>query len=194
LFQFIQCPWPSRVDPILKVAPQEKITNGQIRWSLGPGNVTESWDDTDTEQFSHSCHWLPCSVRCRTVLLKPGHYALQKFPFFCVTLYNPNLEDSDGTCYWVFQNCPLFFFLQFVSLWVYFSLSTYSPRFCHSHIISSCVYFLLPLSRTPKGAQHLYVIPLHVEYPVAQRTFLNVALHRNSITACTFCRFRCTDP
>jgi len=30
LFQFIQCPWPSRVDPILKVAPQEKITNGQI--------------------------------------------------------------------------------------------------------------------------------------------------------------------
>ena len=24
LFQFIQCPWPSCVDPILKVAPQEK--------------------------------------------------------------------------------------------------------------------------------------------------------------------------
>ena len=24
LFQFIQCPWPSRVDPILKVVPQEK--------------------------------------------------------------------------------------------------------------------------------------------------------------------------
>ena len=32
LFQFIQCLWPSHVDPILKVAPQEKITNGQIRW------------------------------------------------------------------------------------------------------------------------------------------------------------------
>ena len=31
LFQFIQCPWSSRVDPIFKVAPQEKITNGQIR-------------------------------------------------------------------------------------------------------------------------------------------------------------------
>jgi len=78
LFQFIQCPWPSRVDPILKVAPQEKITNGQIRWSWGPGNVTESWDDTVTEQFSHSCHWLPCSVRCRTILLKPGFVKLWK--------------------------------------------------------------------------------------------------------------------
>jgi len=32
LFQFIQCPWPSRVDPILKVAPQEnhKRTNPVI--------------------------------------------------------------------------------------------------------------------------------------------------------------------
>jgi len=88
LFQFIHCPWPSRVDPILKVAPQEKITDRQIRWSWGSGNVTRSWDDTVTEQFSHSCHWLPCSVRCRTILLKPGcHYAFQKFPFFCVTLY-----------------------------------------------------------------------------------------------------------
>jgi len=46
LFHFIQCPWPSRVDPILKVAPQEKITNRQIRWSWGPSNVTESWDNT----------------------------------------------------------------------------------------------------------------------------------------------------
>ena len=44
LFQFIQCPWPSHVDPILKVAAQKKIINGQIRWSWGPGNVTESWD------------------------------------------------------------------------------------------------------------------------------------------------------
>ena len=51
LFQFIQCPWLSRLDPILKVTPQEKITDGQIPWSWGPGNVTESWDDTVTEQF-----------------------------------------------------------------------------------------------------------------------------------------------
>ena len=78
LFQFIQCPWPSRIDPILKVAPQEKITNGQIRWSWGPGNVTESCDDMVTEQFSNSCHWLPCSVPCRTILLKPGFVKLRK--------------------------------------------------------------------------------------------------------------------
>ena len=78
LFQFIQCPWPSRVDLVLKAAPQEKITNGQIRWSWGPGNVTESCDDMVTEQFSNSCHWLPCSVRCRTVLLKPGFVKLWK--------------------------------------------------------------------------------------------------------------------
>ena len=78
LFQFIQCPWPSRVDPILKVAPQEKVANGQIRWSWGPGNVTESWDDMVTEQFSHSCHWLPYSVRCHTILLKPGFVKLWK--------------------------------------------------------------------------------------------------------------------
>jgi len=78
LFQFIQSPWPSGVDPILKVAPQEEITNGQIRWCCGPGNFTESWDDTVTEQFSHSCHWLSCSVRCRTILLKPGFVKLWK--------------------------------------------------------------------------------------------------------------------
>ena len=46
LFQFIQCPLPSRVDPILKGVPQEKITNGQIRWSWGHGmspNLEMTW-------------------------------------------------------------------------------------------------------------------------------------------------------
>lgn len=61
LFQFIQF-WVMRT--WLKVAPQEKVINGQIQWSLGHGNAIEFWDDTVNEQFSHGCHWLPCSVRC----------------------------------------------------------------------------------------------------------------------------------
>ena len=46
----------------------------------------------------------------------------------------------------------------------------------------------------PKRPQYLHVIPLHVEHTVAQHTFSSVALHRNSIRACTLWKFRCTNP
>ena len=107
LFQFIQCPWPSRVDPILKVAPQEKITNGQIWWSWGPGNVTESWDDIVNEKFSHSCIdclavcdvapscWNQASWSCGKLFsagatkdCSISTYAFQKLPFFVLSCIN----------------------------------------------------------------------------------------------------------
>jgi hypothetical protein len=42
---------------------------------------TESWDDTITKQFSHSCNWFPFSVRCRTILLKPGFVTFGDIPW-----------------------------------------------------------------------------------------------------------------
>ena len=46
LFQFIKCPWPSRVDPILNIAPQEKITKYKSGDTGGQGmspNLEMTW-------------------------------------------------------------------------------------------------------------------------------------------------------
>ena len=58
LFQFIQCPWSSRVDAILKVAPQGKITNGQIRWFGGQGmspNLEMTWLPNSSRTAATDC-------------------------------------------------------------------------------------------------------------------------------------------
>ena len=58
LFQFIQRPWSSRVDPILKVAPQGKITNGQIRWFGGQGmspNLKMTWLPNSSRTATTDC-------------------------------------------------------------------------------------------------------------------------------------------
>ena len=107
LFQFIQCPWPSRVDPILKVAPQKKkkITNGQVRWSWWPELplhifqtiivfVKHFYDESTllADPLFHDYWMARLSVAqrsCSAVLptVHGCHYPFQKFPFFCVTLY-----------------------------------------------------------------------------------------------------------
>jgi len=107
LFQFIQCPWPSRVDPILKVAPpkRKKITNGQVRWSRWPElpfahlsnyhcfvNYCYGERKLLTVPLVHDYWMASLSVsqsRCSAVLptLHGCHYAFQMFPFFCFILY-----------------------------------------------------------------------------------------------------------
>ena len=105
LFQFIQCPWPSRVDPILKVAPQEKITKGQIRWSWGPELPLRTFqtiavfvkhfygESTLLAVLLFHDYWMArlsvAQGSCSAVLptVHGCHYVFQKFPFFCVTLY-----------------------------------------------------------------------------------------------------------
>jgi hypothetical protein len=49
LFQFIQCPWPSRVDPILKVASQEKKSQTEKSGDLGGQGMSPNLEMTRLE-------------------------------------------------------------------------------------------------------------------------------------------------
>jgi len=122
LLQFIHCPWLSHVDPIVMVAPQEKITNGQIRWSWGPERPLRTFQTiiVYVKHFYGESTLLaiplfhdyrmarlfvaqgPCSAVLPTV--RGCHYTFQKFLFFCVALYFPfsALDISVGNlCGWL---------------------------------------------------------------------------------------------
>ena len=77
-FQFIQCPWPSRVDPILKVAPQEKNhkrTNQVILWARECHRILR-WHGYWTILAQLPLIALQCAMS--HILLKPGFVKLWK--------------------------------------------------------------------------------------------------------------------
>ena len=117
LFQFIQCPWPSRVDPILKVAPPKKKnykrTNPVIlgarechrilRWHVYRTVLAQL--PLIALQCAMSHHPVEtrlgevvenCSVQVQQKIAASQHTHF-KFPFFCVTLHNCHLVDFQVT-------------------------------------------------------------------------------------------------
>ena len=83
LFHFIHCPWPSRVDPILKVAHKEKSQTDKSG-DLGGQGISPNLEMTLLPNNSRTA-----AIDCLAVLptVHGCHYAFQKFPFFCVILY-----------------------------------------------------------------------------------------------------------
>jgi hypothetical protein len=55
------------------------------------------------------------------------------------TIYNLTLEDSNGICYWVVQNCPLFFFCFCLFMSLFF------PQYLFPIFLSFTPYFFMRL-------------------------------------------------
>ena len=137
LFQFIQCPWPSHVDPILKVAPQEKITdksgdlggqgmslNLEMKWLLN-NSCTAATDCLMVCDVTPSC-WNRASWSCGKLFsagatkdCRISTYAFQKFPFFGVTLYVDfyTHEENASKKYLKFPSYCIVCFMHHFSVW-----------------------------------------------------------------------------
>ena len=50
---------------------KKKITRWKIGRARGPRHVSEMGNEVPGKHFSNNVHWLVCSVRCGTILLKP---------------------------------------------------------------------------------------------------------------------------
>ena len=106
LLQFIQCPWPSRVDLILKVAPQKKSQtdkSGDLGGQEMSPNLEMTWLPNNSRTAAIDCLavcdvapscWNQASWSCGKLFnagatkdCSISTYTFQKFPFFCVTLY-----------------------------------------------------------------------------------------------------------
>ena len=116
-FQFIQCPWSSRVDPILKVAPHNEKSQTDKSGDLGGQGMSPNLEMTCLPNNSRttaidclalcdvapSC-WNQASWSCGKLFnagwtkdCSISTYAFQKFTFFCVTLY---IAAYDWTVIW----------------------------------------------------------------------------------------------
>ena len=68
--QIIQCTGFVSVNTRFQIPPKEKIT----RWKIGTvretRHVSETGNEVPGKHVSNNGHWLVCSVRCGTILLK----------------------------------------------------------------------------------------------------------------------------
>ena len=69
--QIIQRMWFVSVNMQLQIAPKKKITCWKIGRARGPWHVSETGNKVPGKHVSNNGHWLACSVRCGTILLKP---------------------------------------------------------------------------------------------------------------------------
>ena len=53
-----------------QIPPKEKITRWKIGRVRGPWHVPETGNEVPRKHVSNNGHWLVCSVRCGTILLK----------------------------------------------------------------------------------------------------------------------------
>jgi len=59
------------VNTRFQVPPKKKITRWKIGRARGPRHVSETGNEVPGKYVSNNGHWLVCSVRCGTILLKP---------------------------------------------------------------------------------------------------------------------------
>ena len=59
------------VNTRFQIPPKKKITRWKIGRARGPRHVSETGNEVPGKHVSNNGHWLVCSVRCGTVLLKP---------------------------------------------------------------------------------------------------------------------------
>ena len=59
------------VNTRFQIPPKEKITRWKIGRTRGPRHVSETGNEVPGKHVSNNGHWLVCSVRCGTILLKP---------------------------------------------------------------------------------------------------------------------------
>jgi len=58
------------VNTRFQIAPKEKIIRWKIGRARGPRHVSETGNEVPGKHVSNNVHWLVCSVRCGTILLK----------------------------------------------------------------------------------------------------------------------------
>ena len=69
--QIIQSMGFVSVNTRFKIPPKKKITRWNIGRARGPRHVSETGNEVTGKHVSNTGHWLVCSVRCGTIMLKP---------------------------------------------------------------------------------------------------------------------------
>ena len=59
------------VNTRFQIPPKKKIKRWNIGRAKGPRHVSETGNEVPGKHISNNGHWLVCSVRCGTILLKP---------------------------------------------------------------------------------------------------------------------------
>ena len=59
------------VNTRFQIPSKKKITRWKIGRARGPRHVSETGNEVPGKHVSNNGHWLVCSVRCGTILLKP---------------------------------------------------------------------------------------------------------------------------
>jgi len=59
------------VNTRFQIPPQKKITRWKIGRARGPWHASETGNEVPGKHVSNNGHWLVCSVRCGSILLKP---------------------------------------------------------------------------------------------------------------------------
>jgi len=70
LLQIIQRTGFVSVNTRFRIPPKEKITRWKIGTARGQRHVSETGNEVPGKHVSNNSHWLVCSVRCGTILLK----------------------------------------------------------------------------------------------------------------------------
>ena len=69
--QLIQRTGSVSVKTRFQIPPKKKITHWKIGRARGPRHVSETGNEMPGKHVANNGHWLVCSVRCGTILLKP---------------------------------------------------------------------------------------------------------------------------
>ena len=88
------------VNTRFEIPPKEKITHWKIGRTRGPRYVSETGNEVPWKHVSNIGHWLVCSVRCGTILLKVANPE-EKNAFHLVPPNGPPTE------YYPFKRCQV---------------------------------------------------------------------------------------
>ena len=110
LFRFIQCPWPSRADPILKAAPQEKKSRTDKSGDLGGQGMSPNLEMT----------WLPNNSRTAAIyclaVCDVAPSCWNQVSWSCGKLFNTGATKDCGISTYPFQKFS-FFLCHLVHAW-----------------------------------------------------------------------------
>ena len=85
------------VNTRFQIPPKKKITRWKIGRARGPRHVSETGNEVPRKHVSNNGHWLVCSVRCGTILLKPHMGTVDSSSAQFWVLPIQNMSGSRGT-------------------------------------------------------------------------------------------------
>ena len=82
----------------------KKITRWKIRRARGPWHVFETGNELPGKHISNNGHWLVCSVRCCTILLKPHIGTVYSSSAYLLSTTHSKMSGSRGSLctFWLF--------------------------------------------------------------------------------------------